>query len=40
LSIAVTSASLAVYSTPAEIDALVTALDKVPAIFGTDRGVA
>lgn len=37
---ATTRASLAVYSTPAEIDALVTALDKVPAIFCTDRGVA
>ena len=37
---ATTRASLAVYNTPAEIDALVSALDTVPGIFGVDRGVA
>lgn len=37
---ATTRASLAVYNTPAEIDALVTALDIVPGIFGVDRGAA
>lgn len=37
---ATTRASLAVYNTPAEIDALVAALDRVPEIFGIDRGAA
>ncbi len=37
---ATTRASLAVYNTPAEIRALLEALDSVPAIFGVDRGVA
>ena len=37
---ATTRASLAVYNTPAEIDALVEALDTVPSIFGVDRGAA
>lgn len=37
---ATTRASLAVYNTPAEIDALVAAIDKVPAIFGVDLGAA
>ncbi|GAA8848202.1 cysteine desulfurase [Helicobacter pylori] len=37
---ATTRASLAVYNTPAEIDALVAALDRVPEIFGNDRGAA
>lgn len=37
---ATTRASLAVYNTPAEIDALVAALDRVPEIFGVDAGAA
>ncbi|WP_114201893.1 cysteine desulfurase [Janibacter anophelis] len=37
---ATTRASLAVYNTPAEIESLVTALDRVPEIFGVDRGAA
>ncbi len=37
---ATTRASLAIYNTPAEIDALVAALDRVPEIFGIDRGAA
>ncbi|MHA7127445.1 SufS family cysteine desulfurase [Janibacter indicus] len=37
---ATTRASLAVYNTPAEIDTLVAALDRVPEIFGIDRGAA
>lgn len=37
---ATTRASLAIYNTPAEIDALVAALDRVPEIFGNDRGAA
>lgn len=37
---ATTRASLAVYNTPAEIDALMVALDTVPGIFGVDRGAA
>lgn len=37
---ATTRASLGVYNTPAEIDALVAALDRVPQIFGVDRGAA
>ena len=32
---ATTRASLAVYSTPGEVEALLSALDRVPAIFGT-----
>lgn len=37
---ATTRASLAVYNTPAEIDTLVAALDRVPAIFGVETGAA
>ncbi len=37
---ATTRASLAVYNTPAEIDTLVAALDRVPQIFGVDAGAA
>ena len=37
---ATTRASLAVYNTPTEIESLVTALDRVPEIFGVDRGAA
>ena len=37
---ATTRASLGVYNTPAEIDALIAALDTVPGIFGVDRGAA
>lgn len=37
---ATTRASLAVYNTPAEIDTLVAALDRVPEIFGVDAGAA
>ncbi|WEV79762.1 SufS family cysteine desulfurase [Janibacter cremeus] len=37
---ATTRASLAVYNTPDEIDALMRALDTVPGIFGVDKGAA
>ena len=33
---ATTRASFAAYTTPAEIDALLTALDRVPAVFGVE----